>query len=106
MCSASATSSGVSSTRSMGVLSVVGRRSGGGAFLAGAGAVFAGAGGGVGGELGVGGGVPADAGEGEVADDESRVLVGCRPDVGVLVVSPVGAGGALPFPAGGAEVLV
>jgi hypothetical protein len=49
--------------------------------------VFVGAGGGGDGELGVGGGVPADAREGEVADDESGVVVGGRPRVDRVLVA-------------------
>src|SRR5689334_4926350 len=81
-------------------------RSCGAAFLAQAGAVFAGAGGGCGGELGVGGGVPADPGQRQVADDEGGVVVGVGPRADVVAFAPVGAGGALIFAAGGAQVFV
>jgi hypothetical protein len=65
--------------------------------------VLAGARGGACGELGVTGGVPADAGQGEVADDEGGVLVVAGEAV---VVSPVGAGDAVVVAAVGADGLV
>ena len=57
--------------------------------------MFAGACGGVGGELGVAGGVPADPGQSEVADDQRRVVV--LEVAGLVVaVTPVGLLGAVP----------
>jgi Creatinine amidohydrolase len=58
--------------------------------------VGAGSGGGVGGELGVGGGVPADAGQGEVADDQRVGGVLVVVVVLVVAVSPFGLLGASP----------
>jgi hypothetical protein len=76
-----------------------GARSNGAACFTDGGAVFACARGGPRGELGVGGGVPADAGEDEITDDQHRIVVGPGPRLDIVAVAPVGASGALPFPA-------